>query len=124
MKILDSNKKNFYNELEKIAAQNLAVFWPNQGDGDRGAHVNVSGAGITKYARNQKEAQKLLVDDKVKIAIQINGKLRSEIEVEKDREEESVKSLAVTDKKIEKYLEGNEIKKIIYVPGKIINIVI
>ena len=62
--------------------------------------------------------------DKVKIAIQINGKLRSEIEVEKDREEESVKSLAVTDKKIEKYLEGNEIKKIIYVPGKIINIVI
>ena len=67
--------------------------------------------------------EKLLVDDKVKIAIQINGKLRSEIEVEKDREEESVKSLAVTDKKIEKYLEGNEIKKIIYVPGKIINIV-
>ena len=68
--------------------------------------------------------EKLLVDDKVKIAIQINGKLRSEIEVEKDREEESVKSLAITDKKIEKYLEGNEIKKIIYVPGKIINIVI
>ena len=67
--------------------------------------------------------EKLLIDDKVKIAIQINGKLRSEIEVEKDREEESVKSLAVTDKKIEKYLEGNEIKKIIYVPGKIINIV-
>ena len=47
-----------------------------------------------------------------------------EIEHEKDIEEESVKSLAVTDKKIEKYLEGNEIKKIIYVPGKIINIVI
>ena len=68
--------------------------------------------------------EKLLVDDKVKIAIQINGKLRSEIEVEKDIEEESVKSVAVTDKKIEKYLEGNEIKKIIYVPGKIINIVI
>ena len=68
--------------------------------------------------------EKLLVDDKVKIAIQINGKLRSEIEVEKDREEESVKSMAITDKKIEKYLEGNEIKKIIYVPGKIINIVI
>ena len=47
-----------------------------------------------------------------------------QIEVEKDREEESVKSLAIMDKKIEKYLEGNEIKKIIYVPGKIINIVI
>jgi iron(III) transport system substrate-binding protein len=51
---------NSKNNEEKIAAQNLAVFWPNQGDGDRGAHVNVSGAGITKYARNQKEAQVLL----------------------------------------------------------------
>ena len=51
---------NSKNKEEKIAAQNLAVFWPNQGDGDRGAHVNVSGAGITKYARNQKEAQVLL----------------------------------------------------------------
>ena len=51
---------NSKNNEEKIAAQNLAVFWPNQGDGDRGAHVNVSGAGITKYSRNQKEAQVLL----------------------------------------------------------------
>ena len=66
----------------------------------------------------------LLVDDRVKIAIQINGKLRSEIEVEKDTEEDSIKSLAVKDKKIEKYIENQEIKKIIYVPGKILNIVV
>ena len=68
--------------------------------------------------------EKLLVDDKVKIAIQINGKLRSEIEIEKDTEEEKIKSLAILDKKVEKYLANNEIKKIIYVPGKILNIVI
>ena len=48
---------NSKNNEEKIVAQNLAVFWPNQGDGDRGVHVNVSGAGMTKYARNQKEAK-------------------------------------------------------------------
>ena len=68
--------------------------------------------------------EKLLVDDKVKIAIQINGKLRSEMEIEKDTEEETIKSLAILDKKVEKYLDNNEIKKIIYVPGKILNIVI
>jgi iron(III) transport system substrate-binding protein len=45
---------------ERKAAQNLAVFWPNQGEGDRGVHVNVSGAGVTKYARNKKEALSLL----------------------------------------------------------------
>jgi leucyl-tRNA synthetase len=68
--------------------------------------------------------EKLLVDDKLKIAIQINGKLRSEMEIEKDTEEETIKSLAILDKKVEKYLDNNEIKKIIYVPGKILNIVI
>lgn len=38
----------------------LAVFWPNQAEGDRGAHVNVSGAGITKHAKNVKAATQLL----------------------------------------------------------------
>ncbi len=45
---------------ERKAAQNLSVFWPNQGEGDRGVHVNVSGAGVTKYARNINEAISLL----------------------------------------------------------------
>ncbi len=45
---------------ERKASQNLAVFWPNQGEEDRGVHVNVSGAGVTKYARNKKEALSLL----------------------------------------------------------------
>ena len=45
---------------ERKAAQKLAVFWPNQGEGDRGVHVNVSGVGVTKYARNKKEALSLL----------------------------------------------------------------
>lgn len=45
---------------ERQAAQDLAVFWPNQGEGERGVHVNVSGAGMTKYARNKKEAVVLL----------------------------------------------------------------
>jgi leucyl-tRNA synthetase len=46
------------------------------------------------------------------------------MEIEKDTEEETIKSLAILDKKVEKYLDNNEIKKIIYVPGKILNIVI
>ena len=45
---------------ERKSALQLAVFWPNQGEGDRGVHVNVSGAGVTKFARNKKEAISLL----------------------------------------------------------------
>jgi len=38
----------------------LALFWPNQGENQSGVHVNISGAGITKYSKNKKEAIKLL----------------------------------------------------------------
>jgi iron(III) transport system substrate-binding protein len=38
----------------------LALFWPNQGEGEGGVHVNVAGAGITRHAGNVAQAQKLL----------------------------------------------------------------
>ena len=40
--------------------ENLRIFWPNQGDGERGTHVNVSGAGLTKHAKNREGALELL----------------------------------------------------------------
>ena len=40
--------------------RNLRIFWPNQGEGDRGTHVNVSGAGITKFSGNREGALALL----------------------------------------------------------------
>ena len=43
---------------QKKAAKAVAVFWPNQSD--RGTHVNVSGAAVTKYAKNAENAQKLI----------------------------------------------------------------
>ena len=71
------------------------------------------------------EAEKnLLEDDTLNIAIQINGKLRSEIEINKNTSEEEVKSTALLDDKVKKYLEDKEVRKIIYVPGKILNIVL
>ena len=50
--------KNSLKERDQTAADGIGVFWPNQ-EG-RGAHVNVSGAGVTKYAKHPQAAQKLL----------------------------------------------------------------
>lgn len=44
--------------VQKKSAQAMAVFWPNQAD--RGSHINVSGAAVTKYAKNKVNAQKLI----------------------------------------------------------------
>ncbi len=49
---------NSKKEKDRTVANSLGVFWPNQAD--RGAHVNVSGAGVTKHAKHPQAAQRLL----------------------------------------------------------------
>ena len=51
---------NSKSEQTRKIAENLVVFWPNQGDKDRGAHINISGAGITKYSKNVEYGKALL----------------------------------------------------------------
>jgi len=57
------------------------------------------------------------------IPIQIQGKLRSKIEVAQDTSEQEIKRIALDDEKVKKYIESKKIKQIIYVPNRLINIV-
>ncbi len=68
--------------------------------------------------------KKMLVDDKIKIAVQVLWKVRWTIEISKDEDKESVLEKAKNEENVAKYLEWKTIKKEIYVPGKIINFVI
>ncbi len=65
-----------------------------------------------------------LESDTVKWVIQVNGKLRSEIELTADCSEQEIRSMAVTDRKIQNFIGDAEIRKIIIVPSKLVNIVI
>ncbi|MFC1549956.1 leucine--tRNA ligase [Candidatus Neomarinimicrobiota bacterium] len=67
---------------------------------------------------------KYLIADTMKIAIQVNGKLRGDIEVEKDLTKEEIISSAKGNEKLNKYLEGRDIIKAIYVPGRLVNFVL
>jgi leucyl-tRNA synthetase len=64
------------------------------------------------------------VDTTVTIAVQINGKLRSTIIIDKNDDKDSVIATAKADKKIADFLADKNIIKEIYVPGKIVNIVV
>lgn len=68
--------------------------------------------------------EKKIIDDEVKIAIQVNGKVRSEIIISLDMTEEKIKEIAVKDKNIAIWIESKEIKRIIYVQGRVVNIVV
>lgn len=62
--------------------------------------------------------------DKIKMAVQINGKLRDTIEIAKDEDDEVVKKVALDRENVKKYLDGKTIKKIIVVKNKIVSIVV
>ncbi|CAA7054344.1 unnamed protein product [Microthlaspi erraticum] len=65
-----------------------------------------------------------LKDTTIVLPVQINGKTRGTIEVEEGCSEDDAFALASQDKKLEKYLDGQSIKKRIYVPGKILNVIL
>ncbi|MDI6602678.1 MAG: leucine--tRNA ligase, partial [Patescibacteria group bacterium] len=67
---------------------------------------------------------KLIKEEIITLVIQVNGKVRDKIEVEADIAEEKAKELAISREKVQKWIEGKEIKRVIFVPGKLINIVI
>ena len=60
----------------------------------------------------------------ITIPVQINGKVRSEIKIDKEAEEEEIKKAALSDEKVAKHLDGRNVKKWVYVKNKVINIVI
>jgi len=66
--------------------------------------------------------ENLIKDYEIKIAVQMNGKARSEIIISVDDNEEDVKKKALIDEKVIKYLGGSEPKKIIYIKNRVINI--
>jgi leucyl-tRNA synthetase len=68
--------------------------------------------------------QKLIIDDQVSIAIQVLGKLRSVITVEKDLDNTSLEKIILENDNIKKYIDNKPIKKIIIVPNKLVNILI
>ena len=58
------------------------------------------------------------------LPVQINGKTRGTIEVEKECSEEDAFRLASQDSRLSKFLDGQKVKKRIYVPGKILNVIL
>ncbi|MDI6868864.1 MAG: class I tRNA ligase family protein [Coprothermobacterota bacterium] len=67
--------------------------------------------------------ENLLKEEKVTLVIQINGKLRDRILLEKGLDEEKVKEIVLSSERVQKFLQGKEIKQVIIVPDRIANIV-
>jgi leucyl-tRNA synthetase len=68
--------------------------------------------------------ENLIKDDKIKITVQVNGKVRAEMMIQTTESEEAIKKKASSNETVQKFTAGKEIKKIIYVKGRLVNIVV
>ena len=65
-----------------------------------------------------------LVQDMITVVVQVNGKVRDQLEVRADASEEGVKEAALGSEKVAQWTEGKQIVKVIYVPGKLVSVVV
>ena len=68
--------------------------------------------------------ESLIVQDKMELVIQVNGKVREKVEVGVELKEEELKEITLNNEKVLKWIKGKEIRKVIFIPPKLINIVI
>jgi len=65
-----------------------------------------------------------LVQDKIALMVQVNGKLRSKITVAADTDSKAIEILACEDETVQKFIDGKTVRKVIVVPGRLVNIVV
>ncbi|WP_170398233.1 leucine--tRNA ligase [Ruegeria arenilitoris] len=105
----------------KTLAQLMSPMTPHLAE-DIWAHQG--GEGLVAVAPWPVADQAMLVDDTVTLPIQINGKRRAEISVAKDMAKDEVEKIALSTEAVQKALDGNAPKKVIVVPGRIVNVVV
>jgi leucyl-tRNA synthetase len=117
------------NEIDKqimhFALRNLAIlispFMPHLAEE---LWQNLGCDGLVSSINFPKFSLKLLQDDVVSVAVQVAGKLRAVIEMPKGLSQNEMQNLAFENDNVKKFIDDKEIKKIIIVPDKLVNIVV
>ncbi|PAV27716.1 leucine--tRNA ligase [Virgibacillus profundi] len=79
--------------------------------------------GTISYEQWPKYDETKLIEDEIEVVLQVMGKVRSKISVAKDTTKVDLEKQALADEKLQEWLEGKTIRKVIVVPGKLVNIV-
>src|SRR5690606_11941655 len=121
----------FANALQKAPAispasaqafvQLLAPFAPHLGEE---LWTRLGGAAPVQAAAWPVFDPALLESETQKVVVQVNGKRRGEVELPKDADEAAARAAAEADPAVAPHLEGKTIRRVIYVPGRIFNIVV
>ncbi|WP_223642136.1 leucine--tRNA ligase [Planococcus sp. 4-30] len=65
-----------------------------------------------------------MVDDEVEVVVQVNGKVKTKLTIAKDSTKEQLETAALADEQVQKAADGKQVRKVIVIPGKLVNIVV
>ena len=105
----------------KTLAQLMAPFGPHISEE---IWSKLGGEGLVSVAPWPEFNPDLVVDDTVTMGVQVNGKMRGKIEIAVDADEEAAVGLARTVDSVQNAMDGKDIVKVIYRPGRILNLIV
>ncbi|MEO1661349.1 MAG: leucine--tRNA ligase [Pseudomonadota bacterium] len=108
-------------EGASMLARSLVPFMPHLAE--ECWHL-IGGEGLCSAAAWPDVDSALLVEDSVTMPIQVNGKRRAEISVAKIASKDDIEAIALAEPALQAFIDGKTIKKVIVVPGRIVNIVV
>ena len=104
-----------------ILIRSIAPFMPHLAEE---CWAQLGGDGLVAMADWPTLDETMLVEDTVTMPIQVNGKRRGEISVPKDMPKDEVEALALAEPNVARTIDGAPVRKVIVVPGRIVNIVV
>jgi leucyl-tRNA synthetase len=66
----------------------------------------------------------LVTEDQVTVAVQVNGKLRATLDLPRDAGQEAARAAALADHRVRRFVDGAQIRKVVFVPNKLLNLVV
>ena len=118
---LEGFSQKGWQEALVALAQMLAPLAPHMADE---MWVQLGGEGLIQNAKWPVWDDSLIVEDMITIAVQVNGKLRGEVAVQKDVADEEIKALALAHENVAKFVGDQKPAKVIYVPGRLVSVVV
>jgi leucyl-tRNA synthetase len=66
----------------------------------------------------------VLIEDEIELVVQVNGKRRSDVRVPRDADTKAIETIVLADPAVQKHVSGQPIKKVVVVPGRLVNVVV
>lgn len=117
---IDGFSEKGWHEALTTLVQMIAPFAPHMADE---LWHQLGHEGLVQNAQWPEWDEALTIEDKITIAVQVNGKLRGEISVGKDEDPEAIKAHALAHENVTRFVTS-EPKKVIYVPGRLVSVVV